>query len=346
MKRLRVLVLTHEDLVPPEKLAGLSERESQRFQKEHDVSRALRSLGHDVQFLGVAHDLAPIRQHVEGWAPDIVFNLLMEFQDVAVYQSYIASYLELLRVPQAGCNPRGLLLARDKALAKKIFRYHRIPTPDFRVYRVGQRVRATSTRFPQIVKTVDEEASFAISQSSIVSDLDALRERVAFVHRRVGRDAIVEDYVPGRELTVGVIGNERLRTFPVWELFFERLPEGVEAIATSRVKWDPLYQQRVGIRNGPAAELPTGVEGRLAQWAKRVYRALDLSGYARIDFRLSEDGAATVLEANPNPDLRDDEDLAASAAVAGLAYPALIQRIVNLGLRHRSAWKDLEEGSA
>jgi D-alanine-D-alanine ligase len=336
------MVLTHQDLIPPAEITSLPERVSQRFQKEHDVSQALRSLGHDVQFLGVSDDLTPIRQHIEGWRPDVVFNLLMEFQDIAVYQSYIASYLELLRVPQAGCNARGMILARDKALAKKILRYHRIPTPPFRVFRRGQRVGSPALRFPQIVKSVDEEASFGISQSSIVSELDALRQRVAFVHQKIGRDAIAEDYIAGRELTVGVLGNDRLRTFPVWELFFEQLPDGSEPIATSRVKWDPRYQKKVGIRNGAAAELPAGVEGRLSHLAKRVYRALDLSGYARIDFRLDEDGAPFVLEANPNPDLRDDEDLAASAAAAGLAYPQLVQRIVNLGLKYRSAWKELE----
>ncbi len=335
-------MLTHEELIPPADIDALPERVSQRFQKEHDVSQALRTLGHDVQFLGVSDDLTPIRQHVDGWNPDVVFNLLMEFQNIAVYQSHVASYLELLRVAQAGCNPRGLLLARDKALAKKILRYHRIPTPPFRVFRRGQRVGTPKLRFPQIVKSLDEEASFGISQSSIVSDLEALRERVGFVHEHVGRDAIAEDYIPGRELTVGVVGNERLTTFPAWELFFERLPEGSEPIATSRVKWDPRYQKKVGIRNGAAGELPAGVAAELARLAKRVYRALELSGYARIDFRLTEAGAPYVLEANPNPDLRDDEDLAASAAAAGVSYPQLVQRIVNLGLQYRSAWKELE----
>lgn len=334
--------MTHEDLLPPTEIDALPERVSQRFQKEHDVSQALRTLGHDVQFLGVSDDLIPIRQHIEGWSPDVVFNLLMEFQDIAVYQSHIASYLELLRVPQAGCNPRGLILARDKSLAKKILRYHRIPTPAFRVFRRGQRVGSPRLHFPQIVKSLDEEASFGISQSSIVSDFEALRQRVAFVHTKVGRDAIAEDYIPGRELTVGVVGNTRLQTFPVWELFFERLPEGSEPIATSRVKWDPRYQKKVGIRNGVAGELPPGAAAQLARLAKRVYRALELSSYARIDFRLSEDGAPYVLEANPNPDLRNDEDLAASAAAAGLSYPQLIQRIVNLGLQYRAAWKELE----
>ena len=334
MKRLRVLVLTHEDLIPSPEIDALPERESQRFQKEHDVAEALRSLGHDVQFLGVSHDLTPIRQHVEGWGPHAVFNLLMEFQDVAMYQAYVASYLELLGVPQVGCNPRGLLLARDKAIAKKLMRYHRIPTPSFRVFPRGARVRNPVLRYPQIVKSVDEEASFGISQASIVDDLEALRERVAFVHDKVGSAAIAEDYIEGRELTCAVVGNARLRTFPVWEMFFEQLPEGTKPIATERAKWDPRYQKKVGIRNGPAGDLPEALAQRIAHVAKRVYRVLGLSSYARIDLRLSSDGELYVLEANPNPDLRDDEDLAASAGAAGVPYPKLIQRLLNLSLQY------------
>lgn len=336
MKRLRVLILTHEDLIPPEGIGDLPEKERQQFQKEHDVAQALRGLGHDVQFLGVAHDLAPIRQHVEGFGPDIVFNLLMEFQDVAMYQAYVGSYLALLGVAEAGCNPRGLLLARDKALAKTILRAHRVPTPPFRVFPRGRKHRVPSRiRFPQIVKSVDEEASRGISQASIVDDPKALLERVSFVHRKVRCDAIAEDYIAGRELTVGVLGNERLKTFPVWEMMFDKLPAGSEPIATERAKWDPTYQERIGLRTGRAEGLPAELETRIARIARRVFRVLGLSGYARIDLRLSESGDLHVLEANPNPDLRDDEDFAASAALAGLTYPKLIQTILNLGLRYR-----------
>jgi D-alanine-D-alanine ligase len=340
MKRLRVLVLTHEDLVPPDSLEGREEDEIARWRKEYDVAEGLRELGHEVQILGVSHDLTPIRQHVEGWAPHVVFHLLMEFQDVAVYQAHVASYLELLRVPYAGCNPRGLLLARDKALSKKILRYHRIPAPAFAVFPLGRAIRVPKDLgYPRIVKSVDEEASLGIAQASVVHDGDALRERVAFVHRRLATDAIAEQYIAGRELTVGVIGNERLETFPVWEMLFEKLPEGSERIATARVKWDLAYQRRVGIETGPAADLPPGMGEQIAHLAKRSYRALSLTGYARIDLRLAEDGRAFVIEANPNPDLRRDEDFALSAAAAGLAYPALLQRILNLGLRHRPPWK-------
>ena len=344
MRELRVLVLTHEDLIPPSSLRGLSKKEAQVFKKEFDVANGLRELGHEVQIVGVSHDLLPIRQHVEEFRPHVVFHLLMEFQDIAVYQAHVASYLELLRVPYVGCNPRGLLLARDKALSKKIFRYYRIPAPAFHVFRAGRAIRVPKDLdFPRIVKTVDEEASLGIAQASIVRDEEKLRERIDFVHRRLGTDAIAEQYIDGRELTVSVIGNERLQTFPVWELFFENLPPGSNPIATERAKWDRDYQLRTGIATGPAEDLPDALARRIAHIVKRSYRALHLSGYARLDLRLSEDGRVYVIEANPNPDLRREEDFAASAAEAGLSYPQLLQRLVNLGLRHRSPWKALEE---
>jgi D-alanine-D-alanine ligase len=340
VKQLRVLVLTHADLVPPDSLEGYSEKESAPWRKEYDVASGLRELGHEVQILGVSHDLVPIRQHVEGFRPDVVFHLLMEFQDVAVFQAHVVSYLELLRVPYAGCNPRGLLLARDKALSKEILRTHRIPVPGFRVFPLGRVVRVPKRLdYPRIVKSVDEEASLGISQASVVPDAERLRERVAFVHRRLGTDAIAEQYIPGRELTVGVIGNERLETFPVWEMLFEKLPEGSEPIATARVKWDLDYQRRAGIETRAAQDLADALRAHIERLARRTYRALHLSGYARVDLRLAEDGRAWVIEANPNPDLRREEDFAASAAAAGVAYPALLQRILTLGLRHRSPWK-------
>jgi D-alanine-D-alanine ligase len=185
-----------------------------------------------------------------------------------------------------------------------------------------------------IVKSLDEEASRGISQASIVWDDEDLAARVEFVHRNVGH-AIAEQYVEGRELTVGVLGNERLRTFPVWELSFANLPEGTEPIATERVKWDRAYQRKLGVTTGPA-DLPDDVAKRIDRLARRTFRALALSGYARLDLRLSEDGRVHVIEANPNPDLTDDEDFALAADRAGLIYPKLVQRIMNLGMRYRA----------
>lgn len=339
-KRLRVLALVHDDLVPPDSIEGLSEKEIQPWKTEYHVVEALRELGHEVQVLGLSDVLLPIRAALEGWAPDVIFNMLVELRDVAAYQVHVVSYLEVLQARYTGCNSRGILLARDKPLAKQIFRYHRIPTPAFAVARLGRARRTPrGLRFPLIVKSVDEEASLGVSQASVVRDEEQLAERIGFVHRHVGTDAIVEEYVAGRELTIGVLGNDRLRTFPIWEMFFDRLPEGSLPIATARVKWDLEYQERVGIRTGRARRLPEAVAERIAHLARRVYRCLDLSGYARIDLRLTPEDEISVIEANAVPDLASDEDYAMAAEAAGIPYPSLIQRIVNLGMRYRSPWE-------
>lgn len=337
MSRLRVVVLCHEDLIPPDSIEGLPAEEVDAFRTEYDVTRALRDLGHEVQVVGVSDDLAPIRSVALGFDPHVVFNLLMEFRDVGNYQAHVTSYLELLGVSFTGCHARGILLTRDKALCKKILRYHRVPTPRFAVFERGAPMRRATERelsFPLIVKSVDEEASLGISQASVVSDLQKLKERVEFVHRSVGTDAIAEEYVEGRELTQSILGNERLQAFPPWELFFDKLPEGSLPIATARAKFDRKYQARVGIDSGPAREMPPATAARIARLCKRVYRVLGLSGYARLDLRLAPDGHVYVIEVNSTPDVAEGEDFADSAKAVGLAYPQLVQRIVTLGIAY------------
>jgi D-alanine-D-alanine ligase len=333
MKTLRVLVLVHEDLVPPETVDGM-DLTAVEWKTEYDVVSTLRTIGHEVRPLGVQHELAVIRQAVDEWKPHIAFNLLEEFSGVAVYDQNVVSYLELLKVPYTGCNPRGLMLARDKGLAKKILYYHRIPIPEFITVPLGRSVkRPKDLSFPLIVKSVSEEASLGISQASIVEDEDRLQERVRFIHESVGTGALVERYIEGRELYVGVMGNQRLRVFPVWELDMCRLPDEARKIATARVKWNRAYQNKYGVSSREAADLPESQQQTLQDLAKRVYRSLGLSGYARIDLRLDYSGQVYVLEANPNPQIAKAEDFSDSAEQAGLSYAALLQRILDLGLR-------------
>jgi D-alanine-D-alanine ligase len=337
MKRLRVLVLMHEDLVPPDQaerhvVAGAE------WKTEYDVVSTLRKLGHDVKPLGVKSDLGVIRHAVEGWNPHIAFYVLEEFDGVAVYDQNVVSYLELLRVPYTGCNPRGLMLARDKALSKKIFSFHRIPFPEFAVVLMGRAVKRPKwLSFPLIVKSVSEEASLGISQASIVEDDQKLEERVAFIHKSVGTGALIERYIDGREFYVGVIGNGHLRVLPVWELILDKLPDDAKRIATERVKWSRTYQEKYGITSREAKNLPDGTGEKVQHLAKRVYRALGLSGYARIDLRLDAEGNVYVLEANPNPQIGEGEDFADSAQRARYNYQDLLQEILNVGLRWRPA---------
>jgi D-alanine-D-alanine ligase len=187
-------------------------------------------------------------------------------------------------------------------------------------------------RFPLIVKSLFFEASAGISQASVVENTDQLAKRVQFIHDNLGTAAIVEQFIDGRELYVGVVGNERLDTFPVWEMSFAHMPDNRWRIATERVKWSTQYQKKHGIMTD-AAKLEAGAIHGIQRIAKRAYRALDLSGYARIDIRLDGDGNAYVIEANPNPNMAYGEDFAESAEVSGVPYERLLDRILTLGLR-------------
>jgi D-alanine-D-alanine ligase len=190
--------------------------------------------------------------------------------------------------------------------------------------------------FPLIVKSLFFEASAGISQASVVEDEDQLARRVQFIHDTLGTAAIVEQFVDGRELYVGVLGNERLDVLPVWEMSFAQMPENRWRIATERVKWNTQYQKKNGIMTN-AAKLDAEAADQIQRIAKRAYRALDLNGYARIDLRMDEQGRAYVLEANPNPNLAYGEDFAESAEVNGVSYEKLLERIITLGMRWEPA---------
>ena len=331
MKR-RILALVHEHLVPPEDTTGVDVLEAD-WKMEYDVIETLREQGHEVRVLGVHDDLTGIRPTAGFFEPHIVLNLLEAFAGVTTFDQNVVSYLELLRLRYTGCNPRGLILARDKALSKKLLAYHRIPVPDFCVIGYGRKpALRKKMHFPLIVKSLFFEASAGISQASVVEDDDQLRRRVQFIHDSLGTAAIVEQFIDGRELYVGVLGNERLDVLPVWEMSFAQMPENRWRIATERVKWNTQYQKKNGIMTDAATLPATDIE-RIHRIAKRAYRALDLNGYARIDLRMDAEGRVYVLEANPNPNLAYGEDFAESAETSGISYEKLLERIVALGLR-------------
>ena len=332
--KLRVLALVHRHLIPPDTIEEGTDIVSAPWRTEYDVISTLTGLGHEVKALGVHDDLGEIRRLATEWKPHIAFNLLEGFDDITIFDQNVVSHLELLKLPYTGCNPRGLLLARDKSLSKKLLAYHRIPMPEFEVVRIGRPIRRPKRLiFPLIVKSLTQEASIGISQASVVDSDEKLKERVAFIHDSIGTAAMVEQYIEGRELYVGILGNQTLQAMPVWELFFTNMPEGAKRIATDRVKWSVKYQKKYGIDSGPARDVPETEAERIQHICKRAFRALELSGYARIDLRLDEAGNVWVLEANPNPQIARGEDFAASAEKAGMAYDALLQRIINLGLR-------------
>ena len=342
-RKLRVLVIAHESVVPPDDVSGLSETEIDPFRMEYNVISTLISLGHEVRVIGILDSLSALREAARDWRPHVVFNLLDEFSGIASYDHYVVVYLELMRQAYTGCNPRGMMVSRDKVLTKQVLAAHRIATPSFRVFPYGKRFREPRKPvFPLFVKSATEDASLSISQASVVQDMASLRERVEFIHDHVESDALVEEYIDGRELYIGLLGNTRLTTLPVWEMDFGDLTQAQAGIATRKVKWDRNYQKHHGIDTGPAKSLEPELQARLNRLARRIYRALHMSGYARLDLRMRNDGKVFLLEANANPDLTYGEDFAESAHAAGFDYETLISKIVSLGRSYMPEWRMFE----
>ncbi len=333
-KKLRVVMLADEKLLPVGDLEDFSEKQRELRKTEFDVRDALEELGHEVFSIGVSDDLSTIRGAIDAHKPHVAFNLIEEFDGVSHFDQHVVSYLELRRQAYTGCNPRGLTLARDKALTKKILAYHGLKVPEFAIFVKGRAAkRPNSLAFPLFVKSLTQEGSAGISGASIVHDDDKLKERVAFIHRTTDSTAIAEQFIEGREIYVGVMGNDRISALPAWEFKMTKKDDGVPLIASDRAKWDPKYQRQVGLQTGPA-RLTKKMQSELADLSKQIYRLLGMSGYARLDFRVTAAGDAHLLEANPNPQIAKDEDFALSAKHLGMAYSELIQQLLHFGMKY------------
>ena len=299
------------------------------------VYQALRSGGHQVRSVAFTDELSSLLHDLWERRPDVVFNLAEASLGEYGYDKNLPAVLELLRLPYTGCNPVGLALCNDKAISKSVLAYHGIPVPRFCVYRAHENA-TTAPPFPPpyFVKPLNEEASAGICQRSRAEDTPRCLERVRFIHSHLAKDALVEEYIDGRELYVGVLGGgKEIRVLPVWELKFTRVPETGQKIATYRVKWDPAYRAKWGIRTESADTLPAGAAAQITDLCTRAYRALNLDGPVRFDLRMKPDGSAYIIEANANPELAPDAEFAQSAAHAGIAYETLIETI----LRHALA---------
>jgi len=334
----------HSELVPPIKKHDESgkiifeslkdkDRLETSWTTEYDILYHLQEMGHIVEPLGVYSDLLKIRSAIDEFKPHIVYNLLEEFDGETIFDSHVVSYLELLKIPYTGNNPRGLILARDKALAKKILMYHRIKTPKFAVFRKNKKRKIPKgLQFPLIVKCLDEDASLALSKASVVHSEEKLYERIKYINEKIGVDAIVEEFIAGREFYVGVLGNYRLELLPVWEVFYKKADHPEKEFYSRSAKWNDKYRSRKGIDSGKA-EISSELEAKIKNIAKKTYKALELNGYARIDVRMDKDENVFVIEANPNPNIAMDDEFAESSYHQDQwDYHKLLHKILNLGI--------------
>lgn len=332
-KKLKVLALF--DAIAPTTLdQDLSaELKTDDWKTESNVLAALKELGHEAEHLAIFDDLDLLRQKLQSFQPDVIFNLADQFKNNRAFDQHIASFLAMHGIPFTGCGSTGLTLCKHKGISKKILSYHRIHTAAFVIIPRGRRIaRPKKLKFPILIKPLKEEASLGISQASFVENDEQFKERVQFIHEKFDNDVIAEEYIEGRELYVGIFGNLRLQVFPIRELIFKEVPPDEPKIATYKAKWDEEYRKRWGLQNQFAEGLDPALVSQIEETCKRIYRLLTIDGYARLDLRLTPKNEIYFIEANPNPILAADEDFALSALKANLTYPQLIDRIIRMGL--------------
>lgn len=333
-KRLDVLMIFDYQVSRPRGYDFTEEFKLEECRVYKEIHGALLKNGHRVRLLAVHDDIGDLIDEIKEQKPDVVFNLVDIFKNRAHMDKNIAGVLELMDVVYTGASPEDLFVCNDKALSKKILSYHKINVPDFHVVYRGENItRPASLGFPLIVKPLREEASRGISRASFVDNEKAFKERVSFIHGKMGKDAIVEEYIDGREFYVSVFGDDKIKIFPLREMDFANLDEGEAAIATYKVKWDEAYRKKHGIRNIFPGRLPEGWEERIRETCKDAYEALNMRCYARFDVRVTPRGEVYIIEVNANPSLDPEDEFHLSAKKAGLEFGGLVQEITELALR-------------
>jgi D-alanine-D-alanine ligase len=313
----KIMILTHPDLRPDQKGAPKG--------TERDVYLALKRLGYSTQVTALREDLRDLDKELARFRPDIVFNLLEEFRDEGVFDFHAVSKLESLGIPFTGCNPRGLIVSRNKFWVSQIACGVGVKTPETHLVD-GMKIPKAAT-YPAFVKFNREHASMGLTDKSRVTNSRQALQEVRRLRQRMRGEVLIQEFVPGEDVSVAVMGNDKLQVFPPWTL---KLGSKM-GFATERIKFSAALRRRNGFR----AIRYRGDAGRLAQEAAlNLFRAMDLNGYARFDFRVRGD-QSYIVDVNANPNIAKSEDFAASARASGIGYDHLIESFLKLAIAYR-----------
>ena len=336
MGKLKILVLYDRVLVDDDEPGAVGEkspvvRSLDKKEVEEEVAEALVKLGHEP----VMFELDGTQRSLLGLARadcDLVFNLAESFADDDTADFKIAAFLELLGKKYTGAGALGLMLAQDKAIAKKIFAFHGIHTPVFAKSFRGRLDFSHDLQFPVIVKPAREDGSIGIEFSAVVSSIRELMERMDWLHANFDSPVLIEEYIDGREMYVAVLGNDKPEALPVVELDLSKLPDGTPRIAAAEVKWGKGTRAYRDTKSAVATDLAEETTLALQQTAVAAYQAVELRDYGRVDMRLQADGRIHVIEVNPNPWLSSRAEFAMAARKSGRTYVQLVEEIVDLAV--------------
>lgn len=298
---------------------------------EAEVADALGRLDHDATLHALDGSIKGLHA-VARIECDLLFNLTESFNGNDTADFNLAAYFELLGKRFTGTGSNGLMLAQDKTVAKKIFAFHGIHTPVFARSFRGRLAFSDHLQFPVIVKPAREDGSIGIEFNAVVSSIKELMERIDWLHEHFDAPVLIEEYIEGREMYVGVLGSETPEALPVIELDLSKLPEGTPRIAAAEVKWGKGTKAYRDTKSIVPSDLSEETVALLQHTAVAAYQALELRDYGRVDMRLTPEGKAYVIEVNPNPWLSSRAELAQAARKSGRTYSQLVAAIVDLAM--------------
>ncbi|HXG58777.1 MAG TPA: ATP-grasp domain-containing protein [Thermoanaerobaculia bacterium] len=318
---------------PGENAAKGTRRRRKKVETDREaIAGALRELGHDPSMIAIDGKRRTLEKIARSEA-DFFFNITESYGGDDTKEPHFAAYLDLVGKKYTGAGPEALYLAMDKAVAKKIIRFHGLFTPYSAVVYKGHVEHAQDIRFPLVVKPASEDGSKGIDHGSVVGSIKELMERIEYVHDEFDAPALLEEYIEGREIYAAVLGNEKPEALPLIELDLSKLPKGIPRIAGYEVKFDVTTEAYRKTRSLPARDLPEELTEEIQRVALTACQALKLRDYGRIDLRVTKDEKVYVLEANPNPWLDPAAEMAMAAKESGRNYTELIGAILDAAIR-------------
>jgi len=299
------------------------------------IAQSLRKAGFEAYILNILDDINIFFKDYEKNRPDVVFNLVEIFKDVAELEMNFAGLLELLRIPYTGAPPMALGTSQNKTLTKRILTSVGIPTARFKYITRLRNVYRLGLKYPLIVKPSFEDASVGIENESVVTNHKQLKNRIEYVFKYYQQPVLVEEYISGRELNIAVFGHNKPKALPISEIDFSKMPDNLYNIVSYQAKWEPLHEAYHKTIPKCPAKLPPKIEEEAKAIAIKCFKTMGCRDYARIDMRLSKDKQLYVLEVNPNPDLTEDAGFMRSAKYAGYSYRKTLKTIVDMAWKRR-----------
>ncbi|HEX7288410.1 MAG TPA: D-alanine--D-alanine ligase [Candidatus Angelobacter sp.] len=314
---------------PEKKKRGAKKKRKKR--EKHDfeeIHEALEKLGFEPSYVVLDGEDKTLTGLARAEA-DLFFNLVESYAGDDTKEMQVAGYLDLLGRPYTGAGPQGLYLAQDKGIAKKLFAFHGIRTPYFATCYHGALEHSQDINFPLIVKPVSEDGSVGIDKDSVVESIKDLMQRMHYVQEEFECPVLIEEFIEGREIYAGILGNQRPEVLPLIELDLSKLPAGMPKVAGTEVKWDKDSEAYKVTKSAPVEDLDEETTKKLQKTALAAYQILKLRDYGRIDMRLTDKGEIYVIEANPNPWLSSDSEFFMSAKKSGRSYAEMIGEIID-----------------